>query len=63
MFYREGYALPKSRDVSLVIYKLGGKEVMRWNASNVASGIYFYRLQVGLKPGGFIQTKKMVLLK
>ncbi|MFQ3596747.1 MAG: T9SS type A sorting domain-containing protein [Chloroherpetonaceae bacterium] len=29
------------------------------NASNLASGVYFYRLQAG----GFIQTKKMMLVK
>jgi len=67
------YNLPKSTRVSLVIYSLLGEEVTRlvdghqpagkykttWNASNVASGIYFYRLQAG----DFVQTKKMVLLK
>lgn len=30
-----------------------------WDASNVASGVYFYRLRAN----DFIQTKKMVLLK
>jgi len=58
---------------SLIVYNLRGEEVIRlvddempagthsvtWNASNFASGIYFYRLQVG----DFVQTKKMVLLK
>ena len=67
------YALPKSSNVSLVIYNLMGQEVIRWNeqgqtagyhqvvwnASNVASGLYFYRLQAG----DFVQTRKMVLLK
>ena len=30
-----------------------------WNASELPSGVYFYRLQAG----DFIQTKKMVLMK
>lgn len=30
-----------------------------WNASGVASGIYYYRLSVG----GFVQIRKMVLVK
>lgn len=67
------YALPKSGDVLLTIYNLRGVEVARlingeqpagnhlvtWDASNVASGIYFYRLQAG----EFVQVRKMVLLK
>ena len=67
------YALPTAGEVSLSIYSLGGEEVVRlfegkmsagyhqviWNASNIASGIYFYRLQAG----DFVQTRKMVLLK
>jgi len=67
------YALPRSGDVVLAIYNLRGEEVSRfadgeqpagyhsviWNAANVASGIYFYRLQAG----DFVQTRKMVLLK
>ena len=53
------YSLPKLGDVSLVVYNLLGEEVtilvnesisagnhqVIWDASNVASGIYFYRLQ------------------
>ena len=67
------YSLPHSGDVNLIIYNILGKEVARlvdgnmpagehtvlWNASNFASGIYFYRLQAG----DFVQTRKMVLLK
>ena len=67
------YALPKSGEVLLAIYDLLGGEVTRlvdgeqsegyhtvtWDASKVASGIYFYRLQAG----DFVQTRKMVLLK
>ena len=67
------YSLSLKSDVSLIIYNLLGEEVIRlvdgfqpagyhtieWNASNSASGIYFYRLQVG----NFVNKKKMVLLK
>ena len=67
------YVLPKSAEVLLTIYNLRGQEEARivegqrtggyhrvtWDASNVSSGIYFYRLQAG----DFVQTRKMVLLK
>jgi len=67
------YTLPKSEKVLLTVYNLLGEEVTRlidkriaagvhqvtWDALNVASGIYFYRL----KAGDFIQTRKMVVLK
>ncbi|MCH8306187.1 MAG: T9SS type A sorting domain-containing protein, partial [Candidatus Marinimicrobia bacterium] len=56
-----------------IIYNLLGEEVaqlvdgfqqageyrLSWNASNVSSGIYFYRLSAG----NYTETKKMVLLK
>ena len=67
------YGLPSDSDVSLIIYNLLGEEVsrlvdyhqsagiytVRWNASNVSSGIYFYRLQAV----NFAQTRKLLLLK
>jgi len=67
------YALSTAGEVSLLIYSLRGEKVahliderkpagnytVEWNASNVSSGIYFYRLQAG----DFVQTRKMVLLK
>ncbi len=59
--------------VSLKLYDLLGKEVAtiysgelpagnytrQWNASDLTSGVYFYRVQAG----SFSQTKKLVLLK
>ena len=67
------YSIPKAEEVSLVVYNLIGEKVaqlieeqkpagnytVEWNASDFASGIYFYRLQAG----DFVQTRKMVLLK
>jgi len=67
------YSLPKTGNVSLIAYNLLGEEVTHlvsesqqagyhkviWDASNLPSGIYFYRLQAG----DFIETRKMILLK
>ena len=67
------YSLPKTASVSLKIFNTLGQEVAllvnerkeagyyraTWNASNVPSGIYFYRLRAG----DFVETKKMVVLK
>ena len=67
------FAIPKTSYVTLKVFNALGKEVgplvsqdlspgyftVKWNASTVPSGIYFYRLQVG----DFIETKKMILLK
>ncbi|TFB12803.1 T9SS type A sorting domain-containing protein [Candidatus Marinimicrobia bacterium MT.SAG.4] len=67
------YQLSAPSEVVLTIYNVRGQEVLRfvesekphgyhqitWNATNVASGVYFYRLQVG----DFVQTRKMLLLK
>ncbi len=67
------YTLAKDGEVNLTIYDLRGGQVVRfvkgeqkvgnydvtWNASGMATGIYFYRLQAG----NFVQTRKMVLLK
>ena len=67
------FALPKSGFVSLKIYNLLGREVallvneektygtytVKWNASGMASGVYFYRMQVD----SFIETRKLVFLR
>jgi parallel beta-helix repeat protein len=66
------FALPQSSHVSLKVYDALGRELttlvsqelnpgyftIRWNAT-VPSGIYFYRLQAG----GYVKTRKMLLLK
>jgi len=67
------FALPKATDVKLIVYNLVGQEVatikdghmkagqyeMSFDAENLASGIYFYRL----KAGSYTQLRKMTLLK
>ncbi len=67
------YELPQRSDVQITIYDLLGRKVttlvsetqdtgyksVRWNATNVASGMYFYQI----KAGEFVQTRKMLLLK
>ncbi|HED38767.1 MAG TPA: T9SS type A sorting domain-containing protein, partial [Ignavibacteria bacterium] len=67
------YKLPKQSFVSLKVYDMLGRELavlvneekpmgnykVNFNASNLSSGIYFYRLTAG----SFVETKRMVLLK
>jgi hypothetical protein len=67
--------------VSLKLFDVLGREVAalmneelsagvytrQWNAANMPSGVYFYRLQVSQTSGGqagsYIETKKLVLLR
>ena len=67
------YFLPKSMNISLVLYNTLGVEVMKldtgyrssgshivnMDASSLPTGIYFYQLRAG----DFIQTRKMSLIK
>lgn len=68
------YDLPKDGKVNLRIYDITGKEIaalinnevqpagyytITFNASNLSSGVYFYKMMAG----DFISTKKLVLLK
>jgi len=67
------FSLPEATHVRLQVYNVVGQVVatlvdrdmqagyqsVTWNASSVASGIYFYRLETN----AFTDTKKMVLLK
>ncbi len=67
------FAIPKSGFVTMKVYDMLGREVVKlvnenktagnysvdFNASNLTSGVYFYRLEVN----GFVDTKKMMLVK
>ena len=67
------YTIPKSGFVTIKVYDLLGREVtslvnenkpvgnynVEFNAGNLVSGVYFYRM----KAGDFVQTKKLILLK
>ncbi len=67
------YTLAKASNVTLKIYNVLGQQIatlvngknepgehsVSWNALNVPSGVYFYRIVAG----DFMQTKKMVLMK
>ena len=67
------FTLPSKGFVSLKVFDMLGREVAtivseemsagsyskQWNAANISSGIYFYRLQAG----SFTETKKLVLLR
>jgi len=67
------YQLPQKSYVTLKIYDILGSLVktlidqeieagyhsIRWNASGLASGVYFYRLNAG----SFVSTKKLILMK
>lgn len=66
------FALPSQSDVNIDIYSVTGQLVqtisgnyeagnhsVTWDASNVASGVYFYKMTAG----SFVQTMKMTLLK
>jgi flagellar hook assembly protein FlgD len=67
------FSLPVASYVELVVYNIRGQKVTTiadgfyeaglhnctWNGSQVASGVYFYRIET-LE---YIETRKMVLLK
>jgi hypothetical protein len=67
------YELPKSSEVRLSVFDVLGREVtvlvdertdagvheVKFDGSNLSSGVYFYRLQAG----DFTQTKRLLLLK
>ncbi len=74
------YKIPELSFVTLKIYDVLGSEVATlvneekpagryeivFDAANLSSGVYFYRLQAvptGRQAGSFVETKKMVLLR
>ncbi len=71
------FDLPYDGKVSIVLFDISGREVgtlvndvktagyytVQFNASNLASGMYFYRISAQGTNNNFVQTKKMVLIK
>jgi hypothetical protein len=74
------YAIGSRQFVTLKIYNVLGQEIetlvneekatgiyeVKFNAKDLTSGVYFYKLKatpIGGQAGEFIQTKKMILLK
>ncbi|MBC8043295.1 MAG: S8 family peptidase [Rhizobacter sp.] len=74
------YQLSRNSEVRLKVFDVLGREVatlvnakqaagnysVRFDASNLSSGIYFYRLNAGSsdgRNGSFIETKKMLFIK
>ncbi len=67
------FTLTETADVTLTVFDALGKTIevlvdgnnnagsyeVTWNASNLASGIYFYKLETA----NFVETKKMLLMK
>jgi hypothetical protein len=67
------FSLPRESQVNLSVYNILGEKVkelknevmkpgyfeVQFDASAIASGVYFYRIQAG----DFVSTKKMILLK
>lgn len=68
------FSIPKTEFITLKIYNLLGKEVTtlvsenlragiykyEWDANGFASGVHYYRLETDK---GFVQSKKLILLK
>jgi hypothetical protein len=67
------FDIPENNNVTLKVYNVHGQEVavlangeytagsymVNWNATGIASGVYFYTIQAG----SFTQTKKLLLVK
>lgn len=71
------YTLPTSGNVKIDVYNINGQLVSTlvngmqetgaykavWNATNMSSGVYFYRVTFNGVNNSFTQTKSMVLMK
>jgi photosystem II stability/assembly factor-like uncharacterized protein len=71
------FDLPFDSKVSIVLYDITGKEVktlvndartagyytIQFNASDLSSGTYFYRITAKSNGGDYVMTKKMMLVK
>jgi glucuronoarabinoxylan endo-1,4-beta-xylanase len=67
------FNLPVTSKVTLKVFNILGEEVatllsaslllgshsVTWDASNLASGVYLYRLQAG----DYVETRKMILMR
>jgi endo-1,4-beta-xylanase len=67
------YSIPKASDVSIRVYDITGRLIqtlvnnrqsagthtVQFNASNLSSGVYFYRLEAG----SYTNVKRMMLIK
>jgi hypothetical protein len=67
------FSLPQTENITLKVYDVMGREVatlvegrveagehsVKWNAEGFASGVYFYQLRAG----GFVETKRLVLIR
>ena len=67
------FSLPQASHTTLKVYNMVGEEIAtlvneelnvgtyttQWNAADMASGVYFYRLYAG----DFVATKKLLLLR
>ena len=71
---RINYEIPNDSKVKLIVYDILGREVKKlvydelkkagryvidFDGTNLASGVYFYRIEAG----DFVQSKKMILIK
>jgi len=72
-FTKIKYSVPQSSNVVIKVFDVLGNEIetlvneekpagnyeITWNAANLPSAVYFYRIQAG----SFFETKKMILIK